>query len=308
MATHSRIRSPSYPSLSLRKAIDGVAKIYEVYRTSPVDRLSAAKLIGFSTLSGPASSALGALRGYGLMEIAGKGTSIVTERAKKILFPEDESQRLECLIEAANSPPIFQEIRQTFADHDVPPKQGIISLLNRKELSTKAVKIATRSFIETAEFIVEEKRKVSGSAEIATNEDAELRKLGDNATADKAIEIRVGSLVQWESQGVLQFSEPRRIRHISEDGDWVFVDDSETGIPMNEVTVIQGTQQKMIPPSLPLPTHQVNETEWMHSRIGRNTGVRVLVSGDMGPKEIQRLMRVLQTQYDILTEDDEPQD
>ena len=304
MVTRSRIRSPSYPSLSLRKAVDSVGKIYDVYRTSPVDRLAAAKLIGYSTLSGPASSALGSLRGYGLMEFAGKGTSAVTDRAKKILYPESDTQRLENLIEASETPPIFLEIKRTFTDHDVPPKQGIVGLLNRKELSTKAVKIATRSYIETAEFLLEEKQKLNDSAGIHSNEDTELRKSDGNGIAEKTVDVHVGSLVQWESQGVSQFAEPRRIRHVSEDGDWVFVDGSETGIPTNEVTVIEDPKQTITPPKLALPTEEVNETEWLRSRLGKNTGVRVIVSGDMGPKEIQKLMQVLQTQYEILADDE----
>lgn len=304
MVTRSRIRSPSYPSLSLRKAVDSVGKIYEVYRTSPVDRLAAAKLIGYSALSGPASSALGSLRGYGLMEFAGKGTSTVTDRAKKILYPENETQRLENLIEASETPPIFLEIKQTFADHHVPPKQGIVGLLNRKELSAKAVKIATRSFIETAEFLLEEKQKLSDSAGIPSNENVELSTSASNGIAEKTVEVHVGSLVQWESHGVSQFPEPRRVRQVSEDGDWVFVDGSETGIPVSDVTVIEDPKRTMIPPKLALPAEEANETEWLRSRIGKNTGVRVIVSGDMGPTEIQKLMRVLQTQYDILADDE----
>jgi len=36
----------------------------------------------------------------------------------------------------------------------------------------------------------------------------------------KEIILEVGSYVQWESQGVLQFAEPKKIKGFSEDGEW----------------------------------------------------------------------------------------
>src|SRR5207249_3344448 len=48
----------------------------------------------------------------------------------------------------------------------------------------------------------------------------------------------VGDTVQWESQGVTQFLSPRRIRAITDDGEWAFVDGSETGLPVKELTVL----------------------------------------------------------------------
>ena len=304
MVSHTRIRSPSYPALSLRKAVDAVGKIYEVYRTSPVDREAAAKLMGYSSLSGPASSAVGALRGFGLMMLAGKGTSVVTERAQAILYPENDEERLENLISAANAPPIFREIRKTFEEHDVPPREGVSRLLNRKGLNAKGVKVATRTFIETAEFIREEKQKVSDSASITPNEETVLGISASDPTGQEAIDVGVGDYVQWESQGALRFSEPRRVRQVAEDGDWVFVDGSETGIPMSELILEKAPAPKVIPPTLPLPSAEATEFEWMRNRVGKNTGVRVMVSGDMGPREIQRLIRFLQTQHDFLVEDE----
>ena len=47
--------------------------------------------------------------------------------------------------------------------------------------------------------------------------------------------IRVGDKVQWTSQGSDQFEEPKEITKISEDGKYVFVEGSDTGIPINQV-------------------------------------------------------------------------
>src|SRR5690349_237159 len=72
-ALEPAVRSPSYPVWSLSDAVTAVGKIEAQYRMSKVDREVAAKIIGYSGLSGPANKALAALGQYGLVERAGKG-------------------------------------------------------------------------------------------------------------------------------------------------------------------------------------------------------------------------------------------
>ena len=51
-------------------------------------------------------------------------------------------------------------------------------------------------------------------------------------------EIKVGSLVQWESNGVYQFDSPKIIRRIIDDpqhGQYALVFGSNTGVPMSEL-------------------------------------------------------------------------
>lgn len=48
----------------------------------------------------------------------------------------------------------------------------------------------------------------------------------------------VGDLVQWTSNGVDQFTEPKKVDEITADGQWLYVADSKTGIRVSEVTVI----------------------------------------------------------------------
>lgn len=52
--------------------------------------------------------------------------------------------------------------------------------------------------------------------------------------------VRAGDRVQWVSQGVAQFSEPRTVTDVSEDGSHVFVEGSNTGIPVSELEVEGG--------------------------------------------------------------------
>lgn len=226
------IRSPSYPSLSLEDAIEAVGKIESQYRGSAVDREDGAKLLGYSGLSGPANKTLAALASFGLVERAGKGMMRVTSRARSILHPASEAEKARELREAALEPKLFRDIKDRFEDIKVPPMDGVVTHLNREGFNPSAVGPAAKAFVTTMQFIdslgeTEDHDPENSNGPASTPEDEELI-FGDAS---------VGDFVQWESQGVLQFDKPRRVRWVSPDGDWLAVDGSETGIPMDQVTV-----------------------------------------------------------------------
>jgi hypothetical protein len=71
---------------------------------------------------------------------------------------------------------------------------------------------------------------------------------GKNAKHDPAHDrpsfggASVGDLIQWQSNGTIQFNPLKRVRFVSDDGNWVQVEGSQTGIPINEVIVEQKQQ------------------------------------------------------------------
>jgi hypothetical protein len=73
----------------------------------------------------------------------------------------------------------------------------------------------------------------------------------DTHEHDLPPQVKVGDLVQWESQGILQFREPRRVRGFSDDGQIVFVDGSPTGLPLAEVSI---QESPVNPPKPPVVT------------------------------------------------------
>jgi len=168
------VRSRRYPSLSLERAVEAVRAIEREYRTAPVDRDTAAKLIGFQGLSGAAASALGALREYGLMELAARGTSVVTDAARSILYGTNE-ERLAALKKAADSPLVFQVVRNEFPDLRTPPMSGVVRVLNKMGLRHTAVPIAARAFIQTQEFLRNEEKEVYSRTPQAGPSDGQIR-------------------------------------------------------------------------------------------------------------------------------------
>lgn len=299
------IRSPSYPGMSLENAVDAVGKIEKLYRSAPVDRGNAAKLIGYQSLSGPANKALAALASYGLVERAGKGQMRVTGRAQAILHPKDEKERLEHLRAAAVEPRLFQEIQDHFQGI-VPPAEGVNTYLARQGFNDTAIKPATKAFLETMKFLEEsgviESHGLQSSC--APNyeqpEDEQDTKFGG---------AKVGDLVQWESQGVLRLEKPTRVRIVSEDGQWVAVEGRETGIPMNEVIVEQGTAEGHVqPPVFPIQSSSVSDEDDapyatdLRFKVGKSIVVKVISPDELGVDELNRLIKLLEAQSAALSD------
>ncbi len=244
------VRSPSYPNASLGEAISQVAKIEKVYRQSPVDREVAAKLIGYSALSGPSSKALAALANYGLVERAGKGELRVTSRAVAILYPGNLQERRQALVAAAFDPSLFQELRTRWPDM-IPPEDGIATYLHRKGFNQTAIRPALKAYRETLHFLEQEGASDSHGNRHPEGADSEGSEGGQSAALGTA---RVGDLVEVEVGGTLLTPTPVRVRAVTEDEAWVFVDGSETGIEMESVTVVErpDAAEAKAPPTLPL--------------------------------------------------------
>jgi hypothetical protein len=244
------IRSPSYPVMPLSEAIAGVRKIESLYRLSQVDRAAAAKLIGYTSLSGPANKALAALAQYGLVERAGKGEMRVTERAKAILHPDNDDEKRQHLRMAALEPQLFRELQERWPNM-IPPEDGIATYLSRQGFNQTAIRPATKAYLQTLLFLEE-----AGASESHRGEKARVSDAGgsggNGATYGGAC---VGDYVDYENGGAIANPEPMRVRAVTEDQAWVFVDDSETGLEMDQVIVRERPETDAKPerPILPLP-------------------------------------------------------
>lgn len=301
------IRSPSYPIMPLRDAVEAVKKIENQYRASPVDRAVAAKLIGYSSLSGPANAALAALASYGFLERAGKGETRVTSRARAILHAENERERVDNLLAAASEPDLYRELQERFNGIPVPPEDGVVTYLNRQGFNPTAVKPAARAFLQTMAFIEELRASESHSSKSPKGAESGQSQLGGDPAAKPRGGAQIGDLIQWESQGVLQFAQPQRVRFVSDDGQWLAVDGSETGIAMNEVTV----EQKLSAPPVATPHFPFAEKkrpedsgfeEWFRAKVGAGKQIQILYRGDddLGAAEIQKLIDILTAQKTAL--------
>jgi hypothetical protein len=305
----ARVHSPGYPNMALPKAITAVRKIFDADRRNPIDRGVAAKHIGYSGPSGAADKALASLAHYGLVEKAGKGELRVTQLAMDILHPDKPQDRKKALVEAGLAPAIFAELRERFGSHF--SEGALESYLLRANFQNVAIRPVIRSFMETCSYLEQEKAFESGGESDESSADSSAPKQSDGVVFGGA---KVGDLIQWESGGALQMEKPMRVRFVSDDGLWVAVEGSETGIPMSEVIV---EERAPAPPAAP-PTFKIplveareekerpGETEWMRNKVGKATTVALFVSGgEMGAKEIGKLITLLEAQRAVLADEDD---
>jgi hypothetical protein len=122
-------RSPSYPRISLDRAVILAEKVYDSAYQSAVDTTTVLELMGYLGKSGPATAALSSVKQYGLIE--GRDQALkVTPLALRILHPTNDLERRMGLKEAVLAPQFYNEIRMQF-EGKIPADQVLKSHLVR---------------------------------------------------------------------------------------------------------------------------------------------------------------------------------
>lgn len=298
----SRIRSPSYPSIDLKTAVDRTEELYQFAKRSPVLVSAVLPKWGYNSKSANGMKTIAALKSYGLIEDSGKLAMRkiqLTDRAYRIIHGQKDSpDRIKAIQVAALNPEIYEYCWEEFGGPKHMPHDDAL----REHL------ILEKKFNETAVsgFLADYKETVT----YAKLEDNDIIH-GDVKTPPLDGQVEVGDLIQWESDGVLQFPEPVRVRAVKElEGQtWVFIESSETGILMNEAILEQkSVAASPTPPIMPIMAPQIatseNEREWLRGPLSRDIGYRLIVSGDIGPKEIGKLIKLLEAQKEVLSDFD----
>jgi hypothetical protein len=307
-----RMKSPKYPNYSLASAIENVRKVYNADRTAALPREVIAKHLGYSGLSGTSDSSIATIVQYGLLERTGKAEMKVSKLAVDILIPESEAQKQEAINRAALKPPLFSDIWNHFEQH-VPSSEALKTYLLRREFHDRAIDPVMRSFEPTMAMMKQQNE--TGSGGLPKEMGRESLSPSDETSSSEAgrPSISVGDYIQWESAGVLQFKEPKRVRWISDDGDWLATDGSNTGVPMSEVHLEHRVASKAAPPIPPMASNEtpaqkeemaVGFTEWFRAKVGPDKLITINYKGaeEIGPKEIAKMIAILEAQKTALEE------
>lgn len=146
----TRMRSPNYPAIPLKQAIDLAGKIFKSDRANIIDKEVAAQHMGFVGLNGRTLKLLAALSQYGLLDKVGKGNVRISKTTVSILHGLNDAEKKDALAVAAASPPLFKKIRDTF---DQPSDKTITSFLMKEGFTDSAVAPVLKSFNETNSFL-----------------------------------------------------------------------------------------------------------------------------------------------------------
>ena len=144
MAT--KARSPNYPAISLPKAIDLTAKLYNEAHTHKASSAVVAGALGYTGLNGASMGAISALKKYGLIEGVGDNEFKVSKDGLTIVVdPKSSTERATAILRAAFRPALFAELRVEYGDK--PPKSDdfLRAFLLKKGFVQSVVEIPIRT-------------------------------------------------------------------------------------------------------------------------------------------------------------------
>lgn len=243
-------RGPAYPYVDLRKAVERTQIVADKGGgRQPMTPESFYTLWGIGAKSSGARQTLAALNYYGLVDYIGRGSdrrAKLTDLARRIVFDQREGspERASAIRQAALEPAVFRELYDRYG-HITPADSVLHSFLMIERGFTKpGAEAATDNYKSTFEF--------AGLGEPDKKSDE-----GDSQGGGDGVErggARVGDLIDFEAGGSLVNPEPMRVRAVSPDQAWVFVEGSETGLPMEQVIVRDrpAATPGPTPPTLPL--------------------------------------------------------
>jgi hypothetical protein len=231
---HSRIRSPNYPMIGLRKAMERTAQLNDKYKRASVPVHLVQELWGYKPYSSSGNQSVAAVKAYGLVDVEGDGKTRkvrMSDAGYRILAKSPDHADL--LKKAAVSPSIYQELWNKYDTEDFPDDGLIRHYLVWERQDVKFNQDAVDSFIDNfrdslryANLLPGGTIKEEGQAEVVHEKNS-----------NGGSSISAGDLVQWTAQGTDQFTEPRQVVGVSDDGQWAYVEGSATGVPMNELSL-----------------------------------------------------------------------
>lgn len=226
-------RSPAYPAVDLKSAVSLVRKIYPAAKHPLGGDVIATEWDYKGQAS--ASPYLAALKQYGLLteEKSGEDRLFKLTSVALDIAVDPECSSKEChdaLKIAALSPKIHKELWDKWG-HPLPPDGEIRRYLEReRDFNPNYVSRFIKGYKASLEYAQITKAGRDGQA---ADLDTEKNGNGENPQPD----VRVGSYVQWTSDGREQFPKPLKVAGVSDDGEWAFVEGIPTGLAMSELTV-----------------------------------------------------------------------
>lgn len=165
----AKARSPSYPAIGLKDAIEKVIKVYERDYQNAIPRGVVATHMGYESLNGKSLGVLAACLKYGLLEGRGDNTRVSDLAVAIIAHPPGSPERTGALKTAATAPDLFSELDARFQNGKA-SDQAIRSYLLTQKFIPQAADAAVRSYRDTKQLVDSE----SGGYVVAPKQEPEM--------------------------------------------------------------------------------------------------------------------------------------
>ena len=247
-----RFRSPAYPALDLEKAVERTALLLKMAQHHAVGVQVVLKAWEMDSDTGPVWRYLAALIQYRLLVDSGTGKTRkfqITDIARRIIQDSDHNsqKRKEALKIAALSPKVHKELWEKFG-----AATELSDAILKVHLTLDRMESGDGPYSDaSASEVIQTYRASLAYAGIANSDKVPPV----NSTMEDDVEeptpppaVRIGDYIQWKSNGIDQFRQPRKVVGLFDDGTHVQVFGSNTGIPVNELSVVQAPAPS--PPSI----------------------------------------------------------
>ena len=151
-------RSPKCPSLSLQAAIEYVAKAYPKTARHKSDKITIARLFGYSSLNGASLTVIGALNQYGLLEGRRDAIGFSEDAESIVIEPENSQARFDAFERCSKNPAVFADVLSHF-NEKLPADEIIRPYLIRKGFSPSSTDDVIRVLRENLDFVREESKR-----------------------------------------------------------------------------------------------------------------------------------------------------
>ena len=145
-----RERSTAYPAISLKDAISYSEKLILAYPRHDFDRESAAKAMGFKSISGASVPKIAALVHYGLLGRKGNAYKN-SDLAERICNFVDEQEKKDAILEAVMRPKLFNALINDYDDRAIPSTLNSV-LIRQYKISRRVANNAVQTFKDSVEF------------------------------------------------------------------------------------------------------------------------------------------------------------
>lgn len=162
----ARARSPEYPAMGLKEAVERVKLVYEKDYQNKIPKAVIAVHMGYKGLNGTSLPAIAALSKYELLEGRGDETRVSDLALAIIAHAPGTPERIEAVRTAATKPELFAELAEKFP-HRKSSDQAIRSYLLTQRFIPAAADIAIRTYRETMQLVEDESAGYSGSETIS---------------------------------------------------------------------------------------------------------------------------------------------
>ena len=147
---HKKERGTRSPAFSLNEAVGFLEAVITNLGLGPISREAIAKALGHKAITGSVTTKIGSLTHFGLLDRE-KGVYKASELAKRILRPENDTDRQTALIEAAKTPTLYSQLVANNSGQKLPQMLANTLFHNHGVIHDNAEDVA-KTFRQSMEF------------------------------------------------------------------------------------------------------------------------------------------------------------